>query len=253
MRLKGKTALITGAGNGIGKTTALRFAAEGAEVAVADIREQAAAETAREIERAGGKALPIRMDISQEADWQHAVNQVVARFGQIDVLFNNAAIFLIKPLIETTVEDWDRIMGVNVRGTFLGLKHVIPVMIKQGGGSIINNASTAGLVGAKGVALYGSSKGAIRNLSKHAALEYAEYGVRVNSIYPGFVDTAMLKHRMDTEQNNSAEQGKKVPLGRIGEPREIADTVVFLASDESSYITGAEIVIDGGRTAGHLR
>jgi len=253
MRLNGKRALITGAGGGIGKTTALRFAAEGAVVASADIDERAAEETAREIERAGGKALPLRLDISREADWESAVSRVSAQFGGIDVLFNNAAIFLIKPLIETSVEEWDRLMGVNVRGTFLGLKHVIPVMMKQGGGSIINNASTAGLVGSKGVALYGASKGAIRNLSRHASIEYAEYGIRVNSIYPGFVDTAMLRQRMDTEANGRKEQGEKVPLGRIAEPREIADTVVFLASDESSYITGAEIVVDGGRTAGHLR
>lgn len=253
MRLKGKTALITGAGNGIGKVTALRFAAEGAEVAVADIDEAAARQTVSEIEQAGGTALAVRLDISSEADWQSAVNGVSQRFGKIDVLFNNAAIFLIKPLIDTTVEEWDRVMGVNVRGTFLGLKTVIPVMMKQGGGSIINNASTVGLVGSLDVALYGASKGAIRSLSRHASVEYAAHGIRINSIYPGFVDTAMIRHRIDTEQSDSAALGKKVPLGRIADPREIADTVLFLASDEAAYITGAEIVIDGGRTAGHLR
>jgi len=253
MRLKGKTALITGAGNGIGKVTALRFAEEGAEIAAADIDEEAARRTAAEIEQAGGKALAVRLDISSEADWQNAVSLAVEKFGKIDVLFNNAGVFLIKPLIETTVEEWDRVMGVNARGTFLGMKHVIPVMMRQGGGSIINNASTVGLAGSQNVSLYGASKGAIRSLSRHAALEYAPYGIRINSVYPGFVDTAMLRHRMDTEQNGAAAQGKKVPLGRIAEPREIADTVLFLASDEASFITGAEIVVDGGRTAGNFR
>jgi NAD(P)-dependent dehydrogenase (short-subunit alcohol dehydrogenase family) len=250
MQLKGKTAIITGAGDGIGKTTALLFASEGANVVVTDINEFTGADTAEEINRLGGQALFLRHNISQERDWENVIQQSLDTFGGIDVLFNNAGTFLIKPLIETTLEEWNYLMSINVAGTFLGLKHVIPVMMKQKNGSIINNSSTAGLVGSLGVSLYGASKGAIRSLTKHAAMEYASYNIRANSIYPGFVDTNMMKYRGEVDQTSEQQQAQGVPLGRIGHPREVADTVLFLASDDSSYTTGAEFVIDGGRSTG---
>jgi NAD(P)-dependent dehydrogenase (short-subunit alcohol dehydrogenase family) len=250
MRLRGKTAIITGAGDGIGKATALLFSAQGANVIVTDINEETGACTAEEIISQGGQAVFLKHNIREEQDWVTVVEKTTEAFGTIDILFNNAGTFLIKPLIETTIEEWDHLMGINVAGTFLGLKHVIPVMMKQRKGSIINNSSTAGLVGSINVALYGASKGAIRVLTKHTAMEYAPYNIRANAVFPGFVDTNMMKYRGEKDQTDEQLQSQGVPLGRIGTPSEVAETVLFLASDESSYTTGAEFVIDGGRSSG---
>lgn len=250
MRLKGKTAVITGAGGGIGRTTALLLAKEGANVVVTDLNEVSGTATAEEINTNGGQAVFLQHDISQEHDWKYVVQSAVEHFGKIDVLFNNAGTFLIKPLIETTIEEWNHLMSINVAGTFLGLKYVIPVMMKQKSGSIINNSSTAGITGSVGVSLYGASKGAIRILTKHAAMEYSAYDIRVNAIFPGYVDTDMMKYRGEVDQTDQQQQSQGVPLGRIGKPEEIANTVLFLASDEASYTTGAEFVIDGGRSSG---
>jgi len=250
MRLSNKVAIITGAGSGIGKTTALLFAKEGAKVVVTDMNQKTGDETVQEIILNGGQALFIKHDISIEKDWVTVIEKSLNSFGKIDILFNNAGKFLIKPLIETSLEEWKNVMDVNVAGTFLGLKHVIPVMIKHNQGSIINNSSTAGLVGSLGVSLYGTSKGAIRSLTKHVSMEYASNNIRANTIFPGYVDTNMMKYRGAVDNTTIDQQALGVPLGRIGIPKEVADTVLFLASDDSSYITGAEFVIDGGRSTG---
>ncbi|MEH7123094.1 SDR family oxidoreductase [Bacillus sp. JJ1773] len=250
MRLQDKTAIITGAGNGIGRETAYLFAREGANVVVTDICEEAASNTTEEIKKHGGKSIHIPHNISIESDWENVIAKTLDNFGKINILFNNAGTFLIKPLIDTTLEEWHQLMNINLAGTFLGLKHVIPVMMKQNGGSIINNSSTAGLMGSVGVSLYGASKGAIRILTKHVAMEYAPYNIRANTIFPGFVDTDMMKYRGEVDQSNKQQQSQGVPLGRIGNSDEVAKTVLFLASDDSSYTTGAEFVIDGGRSAG---
>ncbi len=250
MRLKDKTVIITGAGNGIGRATAILFAKEGANVVVTDINEEAVIHTSEEIKKCGGNSLYIHHNIALETEWENVIAKTLDQYGEINILFNNAGTFLIKPLIETTFDEWQNVMNINVTGTFLGLKYVLPVMMKQNGGSIINNSSTAGLMGSVGVSLYGTSKGAIRSLTKHVAMEYAPYNIRANSIYPGFVNTDMMKYRGKVDETNENQQSKGVPLGRIGFPEEVARTVIFLASDESSYTTGAEFVIDGGRSAG---
>ncbi|MFC3420027.1 SDR family NAD(P)-dependent oxidoreductase [Salinicoccus hispanicus] len=248
MVLKEKVAIITGAGNGIGRETAILFAKEGAIVVATDINENDVRKTVEHVHENGGEGIFIRHDISKEEDWNNVVNTTIEKYGKIDVLFNNAGTFMIKPLIETTLEDWNKLMSINVNGTFLGLKYVMKVMMTQKHGSIINTSSTAGLVGSPGVSLYGASKGSIRALSKHAAVEGAPYNIRVNSIYPGFVATGMLGQRSETEESEENELAQKVPLNRVGETAEVAQTVLFLASEKSSYTTGAEFVIDGGRS-----
>lgn len=250
MKLINKTAIITGAAEGIGRATALLFAQEGAGAVVTDINEEKGQLTADEINRQGGKAIFVKHDISLEKDWQNVVEKSLDAFGSIDILFNNAGIFLIKPLIDTTLEEWNTLMGVNVTGVFLGMKSVIPVMQRQGKGSIINNSSTAGLIGSKGVALYGTTKAAIRSLSKHAALEYGSDNIRINVVFPGFVNTKMIAYRAEIDKTNQEQQRSTVPLGRIADPEDIAKTVLFLASDDSSYLAGAEIIIDGGKSLG---
>lgn len=253
MKLIKQTAIITGAGAGIGRATALLFAQEGAGVMVTDINAEKGQLTADEINAQGGKAIFVRHDISREKDWHNVVEKSLEEFGSIDILFNNAGMFLIKPLIDTTLEEWNRLMGVNVAGAFLGMKYVIPVMQRQGKGVIINNSSTAGLIGSKGVALYGTTKAAIRSLTKHAALEYAPNNIRINSIFPGFVNTKMIAYRAEIDKTNQEQQRSTVPLARIAEPEDIAKTALFLASDDSSYLAGAEIIIDGGKSLGQNR
>lgn len=250
MRLEGKVALITGAGAGIGKTTALRFAEEGAKVVVTDINLDSAKQTAGEITQAGGEAAAFRHDVSNEDEWKEIANAAVQQFGRIDILFNNAGIYFIKPLADIELAEWNRMMAINVTGVFLGMKHVMPLMAKQKGGSVINASSIAGLTGASGHIAYGASKGAVRTMTKDAVIEYAAAGVRVNSIHPAYINTAMGAYASEVSQMSEAELGKKVaPMGRFGTVEEVANLVVFLASDESSYSTGSEFVIDGGATA----
>lgn len=242
MRLEGKVALITGAGAGIGKTTALCFAEEGAKVVVTDINQDSAKQTAAEIKQAGGEAAAFRHDVSNEDEWKKIANAAVQQFGRIDILFN--------PLADIELSEWNRMMAINVTGVFLGMKHVMPFMVKQKGGSVINASSIAGLTGASGHIAYGASKGAVRTMTKDAAIEYAAAGVRVNSIHPAYINTAMGAYASEVSQMSEAELGKKVaPMGRFGTVEEVANLVVFLASDESSYSTGSEFVIDGGATA----
>ncbi|GIO29247.1 MULTISPECIES: SDR family NAD(P)-dependent oxidoreductase [Paenibacillus] len=251
MRLEGKVALITGAGAGIGKTTALRFAQEGAKVIVTDIDMDNVNQTASEINQAGGAAAAFKQDVSSEDDWKRIAAAAVQRFGSIDILFNNAGIYFIKPIADIGLDEWNRMLSINVTGVFLGMKHVMPFMAKQPkGGSVINASSIAGLTGASGHVAYGASKGAVRIMTKDAAVEFASANVRVNSIHPAYINTAMGDYATQVNQMSAAELGKRMaPMGRFGTVEEVSNMVVFLASDESSYCTGAEFVIDGGATA----
>lgn len=250
MRLQGKIAVITGAGTGIGKTTALRFAKEGAKVVVTDINLENVKKTADEIQQFGGEALALHHDVSHEDSWTQVVDASLSAYGQIDILFNNAGIYFIKPLAETTLDEFNRMMSINVTSVFLGMKHVMPLMAKKGGGSVINASSVAGLKGAAGHIAYGASKGAVRIMTKDAAVEYAPANVRVNSIHPAYINTAMGAYAVNTAKIPESELAEIVaPLGRFGTVEEVANLVVFLASDESSFSTGAEFILDGGATA----
>ncbi|MEY9979647.1 SDR family NAD(P)-dependent oxidoreductase [Lysinibacillus sp. RC79] len=250
MRLENKVAIITGGGTGIGKETALLFAKEGAKVVITDINEQSGSATVKDIQAIGGDALFVRHDVSNEDDWKKVADETIHTFGKVDVLFNNAGIYIIKPLVEIELAEWNRLMSINVTGVFLGMKHIMPLMAKQNKGSVINASSIAGLTGAAGHVLYGASKGAVRIMTKDAAMEYAAAGVRVNSIHPGYIDTGMADYASETTGNSKEQLGKNLfPLGRLGSVNEVAKMVLFLASDESSFSTGAEFVIDGGATA----
>jgi NAD(P)-dependent dehydrogenase (short-subunit alcohol dehydrogenase family) len=250
MRLQGKTAIITGAAGGIGRASALRFAREGACVVATDVNGDGAREVAEAIQAAGGRAIGLAHDVGSEAAWTEVVHAAVKAFATVDVLFNNAGIFVLKPLAETELVEWERLMAINVTGVFLGMKHIMPLMAGKGRGSVINASSIAGLVGAPRTTMYSASKGAVRAMTKAAALEYAARGVRVNSIHPGFVDTAMADYACGTVGRSKQELGIAAsPMGRLGTVDEVASLALFLASDESSYMNGAELVLDGGFTA----
>ncbi|MBD2863944.1 SDR family NAD(P)-dependent oxidoreductase [Paenibacillus oceani] len=247
-RLQGKVALITGAGGGMGKADALLFAKEGAKVAISDIQEDKIQQVVAEIKQNGGEAIGFRQDVSQEEEWVHIVGETVKQFGKIDILVNNAGISGATPLLDMTVEEWNRIMNINLTGTFLGQKHVIPHMIQNGGGSIINISSIAGLTGGSGAGAYTASKGAVRLLTKATAIDYAKFNIRANSIHPGYIATPMTVDLMADEKMKQWFQAQ-TPLPRLGAPEDIAAGALFLASDESSYITGIELPIDGGYSA----
>lgn len=248
MRLEGKVAIISGGARGMGAVEARLFTQEGARVVIGDILEEDGRRTVQDIIQAGGQALFVRLDVTREEDWRRAVGETVSRFGGVDILVNNAGIYRISPLEETSEEMWRQIMEVNVNGVFLGTRTVIPEMKRGGGGSIVNISSTAGLVGSPNTSAYQASKGAVRIFTKATAIEYARDGIRANSVHPGAIDTDMiavlLKDPAERQQRLDA-----IPLGRIGTAEEVAYGVLYLASDESSFVTGAELVIDGGRTA----
>ena len=246
MRLQGKVAIISGGARGMGAEEARMFAREGAKVVIGDLLETEGMAVAAEIGETGGDALFVNLDVTDEASWQSAVEAAVERFGKVDILVNNAAILRTQGLLETTEEIWDEVMDINVKGTFLGVKSVIPEMRKAGGGSIINISSGAGITGSQRNTAYHASKGAVRIFTKSAAIQYAGENIRVNSVHPGPVDTDMLASSLSVE---GARRPEDVPLGRSGRPEEIAYGVLYLASDESSFVTGSEVVIDGGRTA----
>lgn len=238
MRLNGKVALITGAAKGIGRAAAELFAAEGAVVYAADVT--TADETVEGVR-------PLHLDVTAQADWARAVEQIVAEHGRVDVLVNNAGIVKhYEGLADTTLEQWNEVVAVNQTGPFLGMHHVIPVMQRNGGGSIINVSSIWGIAGAAGVAAYTATKGAVRLMSKNAALTYVGDGIRVNSLHPGIIATPLIAAQDD---GITAGIVDVTPMKRLGRPEEIAYGALFLASDESSYMTGAELVIDGGYTA----
>lgn len=252
-RVEGKIALVTGAGLGIGRATAVLLAKEGARVAVTDIREDEARETVNRIEGVVGTAHPWRLDVADEERVQRVVGEVVDRFGGLDVLINNAGIAgTDKPTHELTAADWDRVMSVNVRGVFHCTKYAIPHMRAAGGGSIVNLSSIYGLVSAPDVPPYHASKGAVRLMSKTDALLYAKDGIRVNSVHPGFVRTPMVDAYLESsgDPGRTAEDVAALhPLGHLGEPEDVAYGILYLASDEASFVTGSELVIDGGYTA----
>lgn len=247
-RLNDKVAIITGAGMGMGEAEAILFAKEGAKVIVTDINEKAGIETVQKIEKEGFSAEFKKLDVSKEEDWQQVTQEVVKKYGQIDVLVNNAGIILCNALENTTEDEWDKVFQVNAKGVFFGCKHVVPGMVKAGGGSIINISSIYGIVGAPSYAAYESSKGAVREITKSAAADFAKYKIRVNSVHPGLIDTPMTRDII-----NDPEKTKRILsttiLERAGRSEEVAYPVLMLASDESSYMTGAEIVIDGGYIA----
>ena len=232
----------------MGAAEARLFAKEGVRVVIGDIREAEGSQVAAEIVGSGGTALFVLLDVSREEDWRHAIETTLAAFGKLDVLVNNAGIGQVVSIEDISEELWDRVMAVNARGVFLGTKHAIPAMRKAGGGSIVNISSIAGLVGGGTSAAYVASKGAVRLFTKAAAIQHAGDGIRVNSVHPGPIETPM-NQEFFANPANRADRIAKTPLGRIGQPEDVAYGVLYLASDESSFVTGSELVIDGGRTA----
>ena len=250
MRLEGKVALITGGARGQGAAEAKLFAKEGAKVVIADILDEEGEKLEAEVAELGGECFYTHLDVSDSENWEKTVETAVTRFGKIDILVNNAGIAVWGTNDDTTEEIWDTVMNVNAKGVFLGTKHVIPEMKKSGGGSIINISSISGLVGQPTIQpVYNASKGAVRIFTKSTAVQYGRYGIRANSIHPGAIDTDMISHRIQGEENKNRIKNT-VPLQRVAKPIEIAYGALFLASDESSYMTGSEMVIDGGVTAG---
>ena len=245
-RLDGKVALISGAARGQGEAEARLFAAEGAKVVLADILDEEGTTVAKDI---GHAAAYLHLDVTSEADWQAVVDKAIDRFGGIDVLVNNAGIFAINPLATTSLDEYRRIIEINQVGVFLGMKAVASHMAGRASGSIINISSVAGLQGSMGTISYTASKFAVRGMTKVVAKELAPFGVRVNSVHPGLIDTAMLRQISDVVPGGDDQLRQSVPLGTLAEVRDVANLVLFLASDDSSYCTGSEFVVDGGMTA----
>jgi len=250
-RLKDKVVLITGVSSGIGKASALLFASESAKVVGADIEKEKGLKIVESIKQAGNEAFFIEADVSQTNEVRKMIAEALRIYGRIDVLFNNAGIEVVKKLAETTEEEWDRVINVNLKSVFLTCKHVIPHMIEKGGGTIINNASVAGLVGSFST-VYSASKGGIVALTKSLAVDLAPLHIRVNCICPGAIETPMLQRVFEKQGDPSIvriEKLKSYPMGRIGKPEELAQAALFLASDESSFMTGTCVIVDGGFTA----
>jgi cyclopentanol dehydrogenase len=255
MRLEGKVALITGAASGVeedlmgfGGAAARLFAQEGAKVVLTDIKEEMGERTAIQIRENGGEALFLRHDVTSEQNWIEVVASTVSNYGKLDILVNNAGTSAPATVEETTVEAWDEQMDVHAKGAFLGTKQAIPEMRKVGGGSIINISSISGLVGSPSSAAYHAAKGAIRLFTKAAAIQYAKENIRVNSVHPGYAHTPLTSYSYDNEPGRR-DWLERIPLGRLGNAYDIAYGILYLASDESSFVTGAELVIDGGTTA----
>lgn len=252
MRLEGKAAIVTGGGGGIGRATALAFAAEGAKVMVVDINQDAASWTVDQIRTVGGAAIAAVADVSSEADIRTVVAATVEAFGTVDVVFNNAGIIRRTTVEGISVEEWDRVFAVNVRSIYLMCREVVPIMAAAGGGSIINTGSGWGLKGGGRAVSYCASKGAVVNMTRALAIDHGPQGIRVNSVNPGDVNTDMLRNEAtQLHQDTQAflAEAANRPLGRMGEASEIAAAVVWLASDESSYVTGSALTVDGGGTA----
>ena len=247
-RLEGKVALISGGARGQGACEGRLFAQEGAKVVLTDILDEEGEAVAAEIRQQGGDAIYVRLDVTQEQQWQDVIQATVDRYGKLDILVNNAGIFPMVRVEDTSVELWDQVMDINVTGVFLGTKHAIPAMRAAGGGSIINISSVAGLVGGSRAAAYSASKGAVRILTKGTAVQYASDGIRANSVHPGIIVTQMTEELLSDESTRE-QRLTGTPIGRFGTVDDVAYGVLFLASDESSYVTGSELVIDGGSTA----
>ena len=251
--LTGKRALVTGGASGIGRATALLLAGEGAAVSVVDLDETGGQAVAQTIMNEGGRAIFVRCDLTQAADCQRAVQRTVDELGGLDILFNNAGIIRRATVIDTTEEEWDQVMAVNVKSIFLLSKYAIPIMEQAGGGAIINTSSGWGLVGGANAVSYCASKGAVVNMTRAMAIDHGAQNIRVNCICPGDTDTSMLRneaHQLGVSDEDFLEEAADRPLRRIGKPEEIAQAVLYLASDASSFVTGAALVVDGGGLAG---
>ena len=255
MRLKDKVSIITGGGSGMGRVASLMFAAEGAKVVVAEFSQAAGEETVRLVSDGGGEATFVKVDVSNEADAKAMVDHAVATYGRVDVLYNNAGIMpeADHSVIDTSVEDWDRVMAVNVRGVFLGCKYAIPQMIAQGSGSVINISSFVALIGCSNPQdAYTASKGAVLALTKSLAVQFAPKGVRTNAICPGPVETPLLMDWLVKDEEAKRIRLARNPTGRFGKPEEIVHMGIFLASDESRWTNGAAMVVDGGITVNYF-
>jgi NAD(P)-dependent dehydrogenase (short-subunit alcohol dehydrogenase family) len=248
MRLEGKVALISGGARGQGAVEAKLFASEGASVVIGDILDDLGRQVEAEIAESCGNATYVHLDVTSESQWNDAVSAAVERYGKLDILVNNAGILIRAGVEDTTEEDWDRIMDINAKGVFLGTKAAIPAMRDSGGGSIVNISSVAGLVGNVLSSAYTASKGAVRLFTKSTAVQYARDGIRCNSVHPGTIETPMTA-AMLSEEAYRQDRLNRTPLGRLGTAEDVAYGVLFLASDEASFMTGSELVIDGGRTA----
>ena len=250
MRLEGKVAFISGGARGMGACEAQLFASEGARVAIGDVLEEEGRRLAAAIGESGGECLFLPLDVTSQSQWEGAIAAVASRFGRLDILVNNAGVGATNARVEETEEaDWDRVMDINAKGVFLGTRAAIPAMRKSGGGSIINISSQLGLVGVDNSSpQYQASKGAVRLFTKATAIQYAAEGIRANSVHPGPIETPMTEAgRADRARYEITVA--RIPLGRYGQPEDVANGVLFLASDESSFMTGSELVIDGGWTA----
>lgn len=250
-RLAGKVAIVTGAASGVGRATALLFATEGARVVAADVDKTRGDTVVQEITGAGGDAVFVRVDVSSPEQVEALVRTAVETYGKLDVIFNNAGIEGQQgSTADCTVENFDRVISINLKGVFLGMKYAIPAMLRNGGGAIINTASVAGLVGFVNIPAYCASKGGVLQLTKTAALEYGKQGIRVNAICPGVIATPMIDRFTETagEAGRQAMEAME-PIGRMGKPEEIAQMALFLASDESAFCTGAPFIVDGGFVA----
>ena len=248
MRLQGKVALITGSARGQGAAEARLFAQEGAKIVLADVLDREGAIVAGEIAEAGGDVVYVHLDVTNEEEWDGAIQSAVSSFGKIDILINNAGIWRRGHVLETSTDQWDTVLGVNAKGVFLGTKAAIPEMRKAGGGSIINISSVAGLVGSRTSTAYSASKGAVRLFTKSTAIQYAVEGIRANSIHPGPIDTDMGDQVWPDPESRESTVARTA-LARIGTAQDIAYGALYLASDESAFVTGSELVIDGGLTA----
>ena len=248
MRLAGKVALISGGARGMGAAEARLFAQEGAMVVIGDVLADEGRQTEAAINESGGQCVFVPLDVTDEASWDGAVATAVARFGKLDILVNNAGIARINNVENTGADEWDLVMDINAKGVFLGTKAAIPALRDAGGGSIVNISSIAGLVGGR-TSAYAASKGAVRLLTKSTAIQYAGDGIRCNSVHPGVIESPMTLPIMLDTADGRAESAARHPMGRIGQPADIAYGVLFLASDEASFMTGSELVIDGGLTA----